>query len=778
MKRFFCLVLLVCLAGSGLGAEGYGFLWWAEGWRGSARVICVQTNRYGMALDVETLSILNLGEIETPKSYGKAVAESNRIVFALPKADLRLWVEVEGKRYRCVGAAGDVSDQGNYPVRLIESGRVAQRVDVLQLVFEDESGEQLQAAGRLEIVSWPDRLHFVLEVCPEADLEGVRLGIELDGAREVLPVADLAAGTVAQAGLLWRPGAKSVEREPLVAVVDGRTGAKLPVTYDALRGWHYVDLPEASWNVAAEPDRLDRFSIRVRNENGDAQSARVLFAFDGGFTGVTGLSPMLLDESGAPTGIPVQISKNWHRLKDRRFLYEGPWFHGFSEIEMAKGETWSGELVIAYARWGGVPAASHAQLSLVGWGVNQRWDEVAIGSWGESICYDPDVNLNRSIIDDIRPLMAPGMHNNGKWQWTVNVGGGDFLVYYDGAGKKQFLSRMRTAYLQYGPNLTKVVYAGQTPDGCMDARIEVSSPRCDDVNRSFHRIRYDVRKAMPFSRMAFYQLGSDGYNDHPFSALARGHRNGLVEEWAAPKGGKVYHRTGMVCAGEAPWFSLHGGRRNAHHPKGAWANRGLVVRSWKARLGGVDVPQAFAAVYGTENGIPSANVELVPPPDCNELLPGDFVEAEVELLIVATAKDGYYGPNKAFQAHLSEHADSWRPIHRLAKGNHLTVDVTRGTLRRRYPVEVLVDKEQGATCRILGGVGYVPVTFTGLPTRTGWRLAGADVSADAHVQIDFDGDSGTWSRTYNVNLDGGGEAGASLRLTREGKPGMNTNGHE
>ena len=59
--------------------------------------------------------------------------------------------------------------------------------------------------------------------------------------------------------------------------------------------------------------------------------------------------------------------------------------------------------------WGGVPAASHAQLCLIGWGWNQRWDQAAIGSWGESICYEPEGIQVRCMIDDVRPLMVWSM---------------------------------------------------------------------------------------------------------------------------------------------------------------------------------------------------------------------------------------------------------------------------------------------------------------------------------------------------------------------------------
>src|SRR5205809_97666 len=49
------------------GVRDYGFLWWADGWRGRSKnggkVICVRTGNYGLALDVERLRLLHLGAI-------------------------------------------------------------------------------------------------------------------------------------------------------------------------------------------------------------------------------------------------------------------------------------------------------------------------------------------------------------------------------------------------------------------------------------------------------------------------------------------------------------------------------------------------------------------------------------------------------------------------------------------------------------------------------------------------------------------------------------------
>ncbi len=749
-------------------AEDYTFLWWSDGWRGRAaewhKTLYVQTNNYGAAIEVEKPSLPHLGPIPNARPYLEAVTESNASVESLPPSDLRLSVLVGGVEYRCVAAAGEQKDEANFPVRIIESGRCVQRADILNLVFANEKKERIEGDGRLEIVAEASRLRFLLEFAPKQTMQDVEIvaSVTQDGTRsEGKRRCDvMEAGKRVAACVVWPPEDSSDAPEGLrVEAQNAPDGSALPVEWDASRGWYYVDLPERQWNIAEEPDRLDRFPVRITNSSANSKSCLLLFAFDGeGFQGITGLCPILRDAHGIPTGIPVQISKNWHRHKDRRFLYDGPWFHAFAEIPVDVGQTWEGELAITYARWGGVPSASHAQLCLVGWGVNQLWDEAAIGSWGESITYDPDVNLNRSMFDDVRPLMVTGM-NGGRWEWTCNVGGGDFLVYFDANGKRQFLTRVRTAYACQGPNLTDVLYGGLTADGAIATRIEVSSPRCDDVNRAYHHIRYDVVADTPFSRLAFYQLGADHYNDHTFTAMARGNADGLVEEWTAERGGKRYLKTGLVCEGRAPWVSLHGGQRNEHHPKGAWANRGLIVRSWNARLDGRDAPIPYAAVFGTENGIPSANVELAPPPGIQALKKGDFVEADVELVIVPTREEDYYGPNEALRADLKEHADTWEPVRRLARGNAFDVRVTKGSLRKAYPPVVAVDADQQAEFELTEGLGYVPITIAGLKSSRppAFLCDGKPVDQTCHGndywQAFFDAPSGSYSITYNVDLD-------------------------
>ncbi len=165
----------------------YGFLWWADGWRGRSanggKVICVRTGNYGLALDVERLRLLHLGAITEASPADRAVAEDNATIMNLPAADLDITVEVGGVRYRSAGVDSQIKDDLVFPVRLVESGRWLQRFDVQRLLFENDKQERLDADARLEVVAWPDFVSFSLELKPRGDLGNreVRLSCRLVG---------------------------------------------------------------------------------------------------------------------------------------------------------------------------------------------------------------------------------------------------------------------------------------------------------------------------------------------------------------------------------------------------------------------------------------------------------------------------------------------------------------------------------------------------------------------------------------------------------------------
>jgi hypothetical protein len=763
----------------------YTFMWWAYGWRGRSprgeKVLAIQTGRYGLAIDVEKASLLHLGAIEMPLPYSQAASSDNAAVFGLGNAELVLEAQVGQERYRCVRATVDQHDAAGFPVRLIESGRYVQRADIDQLQFENEKHERLGRDGRLEIVAWPDRVTFLLSIEAKKDQPPVipRIGLKTSG-HPAIANGDIteSAGSTSATHTAWLSANYGDETNGDVEVQAASLAEHrpLPVTQDSARGWQRVELAPEAWRENKDFDHLERVRLTLANRASHPSMLRLLLAKDYPFAGVTGMTPMLRDEQGNPTGIAVQLSKDWHKQADRTILYEGPWFHGYTMLRMPALSQAELEFTMAYARWGGVPAASHAQLSLVGYGGNQLWDQAALGSWGESICYDPDVGLGRSMIDDVRPLMVTAMNApGGRWSWTNNVGGGDFLVYENPAGQRQFLSRMKTAYLSQGPNLTHVIYSGASADGNIAARIEVSTPRSDDINRAIHHVRYDVLKPTGFSRLAFYQVGADHYNALVFEKAAWGNLAGLQAEWKPKRGGDGYRVGPIELTSEAPWVSEHG-LIGVDASKGPLACRGLIVRSWRARLGGREVAAPWVALHGTNDGnIPSLTAELVPPPDVKRLLPGDFVEASLELAIVPQHAEDYYGPNANLRAALSSGADTWRPVLREARGNQLRATALHGTILNAYPLLVKVDQNGRAQVVTSGGVGYVPVTFSGLSDFRGY---GCDLTVDgvSHAvdqavsgndfwQSDYDAAAKTWSLTYNICLDSPRDEARAVSLT-------------
>lgn len=534
----------------------------------------------------------------------------------------------------------------------------------------------------------------------------------------------------------------------------------LEARFDPAKGWWQVQLEENH-----DPMVMERVHVELNGRDEDAMRFRLNFSKIGGGFPITGMSPVLRDRDGFPTGLPVQISKNWHCTP--------PWFNGITVVDTPDATPVELEFDLAYAFWGGVPAVAHAQLCLVGWGTNQLWDQMAIGSFGESICYDPDVNLNRSMIDDMRPLMvwAMGDQPRRQWSWTHNVGGGDFLVLFTG-GRRQFLTRQKTLYSSYGPVMSDVSYLGQTADGAIQSNIRTQSWRVDDYVRALYTLEYRVEKPVEgIERLAFFQLGADHYNDLYFDKLARGSAEGMQEEWEPPKGGGAYSRRGEPLSGTLPWIGMYGMRNlpqrmNDGKDQGAMGDKAVIVRSWRARLGGRVCLSPFYSIYGSnDGGIESALVELSPPAGLARLEPGDYVEAQIEVMILPQKADDYYGPNEALRKAMAAHPEPWALTLREASGSNVTVAATVGKVEGVWPIRIRAENGAYAEFNVTGGIGYTPVTIVGAQRHRDFilqekmkdgTLVRIDQSSDVGNdwwQADFRPASQDWDLTFTLPLD-------------------------
>lgn len=553
-------------------------------------------------------------------------------------------------------------------------------------------------------------------------------------------------------------------------------GNQRPVTYDHAIGWHRINLDgvepvilSRGVDPGGDPrnDAMERVRLSISNTTDRPQVARLMFEKTRGGvrqrigTPITGISAILRDTAGNPTGIPVQLSKNWH-VDGTDDKYATQWFHGISQVRLPSQTNVELELSIVYGHWGGVPAASTSQLSLIGWGSNQLWNQAAIGSWGESICFEPDQAQADCSVTDVRPLMVQSKPNSEHWKWTANVGGGDFFRMFDRDGKRVPHTAMKTAFDRYGPCLTEVTNRGLLTRGIQHAET-ISLSRTDDILRVTYHLTMQVDEPTEFSRLAFFQIGADTYNFTRERKMAVGNASGLIQEWDTTWGGNQYRTAPIEGTGDSPWASLHDAipRENQRNPE-SWATRGIVIRSWKARLGGAD-----ASPWMAERGVrrrteESSTLDLVPPPGLTRLEPGDFVEATIEHLIVPRDAGDYYGPNEALRSALANHANTWRMIQREASGNLREVDVEVGELRKSYPDIRIRTVNDEARFKLTGGLGYVPITFTGLTSPHGYKLMINDQPFNQNVhgndfwQTDYEPEAKRWSQTFNVpgNLDG------------------------
>jgi hypothetical protein len=243
----------------------------------------------------------------------------------------------------------------------------------------------------------------------------------------------------------------------------------------------------------------------------------------------------------------------------------------------------------------------------------------------------------------------------------------------------------------------------------------------------------------------------------------------------------------------------------------------LVVREWRAVLGGQEVVLPHLSLF--KMSAEKVSLELSPPPGTLALLAGDFVEALVESVVLPMNAGDYYGSDAKLEQSLQTldtraagvlaaemSADSatataswyssrlyshWQLAALEAVGNSPVVHVTVGELESAHPLRVRVDAAtQAAAFTVSGGVGFVPITLTGVRTAGEFELlhrstaenstadpaeryfewAKLDQSTDAandFWQTDFDVETQQFSITVNVPMASSFEvthAGALLNL--------------
>jgi hypothetical protein len=696
----------------------------------------------------------------------------------LPSSQLNLEIQADGTRYFCTGrspvkltARGLPVSPLDFPVRIIESGRFFQKFTLHDLEFRTQSGKRLMADARLEVSAWPDRLALVLVVRPKETLRSARIILQLQTPMGLAESARDSAATwreqaeqrailavAAASGALPKPG------DVVVRVAPADPAGHATVSWNAEELASSIRLETPQWQPPGPypESMLDQWeSHSVTVENRSERAEKIGLNFDYAPTrSLVAYVPMILDAGGRPSGAPVQISKNWHQPASHAPLdYMGYWEHGRTWLNLPANSRVTFTYGTTFARWGGVPTASVAQLSLVGWGHNGFWDEFALGAFGESICFQPGRVLRRALLTDFRPLFQQGYANDERWAWTANAGGGDTMVRLDRNGRYVPFKRNVTRIASHGPNLAHLIYDEVSDDDAIRSHVEVYLPRSDDCVRVFLRIHYDVLRRVEFSRLALFQLGADFYNEPDAPLIAWGNAAGLAAEQRPAVKPASRLLPEWEARGEQPWLSLHGETRSDHAETGQ-ASRGLIVREWHANLGGRNVPFPTFAAVGSRGPKPHLAGEIVPPPNLATLLPGDSVEMLVEILPIPLTAERYYGANESFAAALRESANTWGMVQREAAGNRPSLRKVDAPESPTWPLVVPVGCAPEVTFSLRGGLGWLPVRFVDLDRPDITDLWEASPSGEKRVQqgnadrafwqCDYDEPTGHWSLTYNL----------------------------
>ena len=767
-----------------LRSPGYTYACWLNGWRKhktdkSPEILAIQASCYAFTLDMANLAKAGFAsEVAGPLDYASMLTASTDPLYRLPTPELLLMLEVNGEQYRAVScAAGTDPDPRRLGfAKMWESGRFVQHFEFEDLKFQTVSGKVLNCKANLNLVAWPDSLTLTASLAPAA-AEGAgwsqaKVTLQLKGSgvdcRNEKTVAGpwLPSTTNAVTVTYAYPG-RVISPQTFSIQVTSGTNNVFPVAYEPTKSCFVAKAPKIKRTFkAGYTDIRDYDDFLITVDSTEAQTKEIPFLLDfRSPANITGLCPMLCDKEGRPTGIPVQLSKNWH--------YEpmGAYLMAYTSLPVKPGRT-EYLLRVAYGFYGTLPSASHAQLSLIGYsgkGGNGRWDQLAIGCWGETICFDMDMSLVNLVVTDVRMLMARNGLNGQKWSWTDAGWGGDWFEMLDGEGNKLAFKDLKTAYLSQGPCLTDVRYSGFYGGRREVAlRADVHTLRTDDYARTFQRFRYTFNVPVANTNISFYRQGKTGQYATP--KVAYGNRAGLLAEQDVPlglKAGQCFIDR-LPLEGKGPWWVAFPGATHTNGRDWGTGYRAFVIRSYTAMINNKIYTQPTVSfpvsvpVHGPKKELSNVDLLLVPPREVTAFKPGDVIEMDVEWITLHRTADDYYGPNDIFRKHLIENPSSWKTTYREALGNDLRVTARGGKVLNRYPLFVQAEKP-AVEVAIAGGVGLVPIRFEGLVSIKDAVLSqvvnGKEIRLDQSVhgndfwQADYDEIAHTYTLTYNLPLD-------------------------
>ncbi len=547
--------------------------------------------------------------------------------------------------------------------------------------------------------------------------------------------------------------------------------------YDADEQIHYLKLPNTNMGYfnCGNQDVLYEQDIQLSNStNVDKTVKLCLFKQS---ANVTGFNSLICNQNGDPSGIPLQVSKNWHTTKDQ--LFSGSWYYGYTEVVVPANTTINFKHRETAAKWGETYSASSHQLSVVGAGIPRGgWLEAALGTFGENITHSPDYEYGNSNGCDLRPFLVTNEAYGGTSRecgWTGNVGGIDMFVYKDASNTRRYQSQVKTQFKKYSPNLTETSISALSSDEKLKFDYTFYLNRSDDFTRVYYKVKLEALENASFSRFDLFQLGGDIYNIYKAQAVVYGNNDGAVASFTPNNNGSNDYTTNAIpLEGDDPWVWAGDGlyyTGAANYPDGIHidTDNGMIIREYSASFAGVsnNIPyfkeRSSSIGFSASNGNNPTSYCIVPPPSVTSFVAGDTMELLVEVAVLPKQQGDYYGPNEKFLDALASYAGTYDLLYRESNGNQIIASSPTNTVHTSYPLTVESENDT-ALVEITGGKGYVPVVFSGLTNISDpilwqskgdgcWEIVDQSVNGKDFWQAEYVKESQDFNLIYNVNQD-------------------------
>ena len=545
------------------------------------------------------------------------------------------------------------------------------------------------------------------------------------------------------------------------------TPALVSDTYDKNEGFHVINFPSINmgYNNCNNSGLLQNIKLQLINNTNYDKKIRLQFK-QLNSPNIVGFSTIIRNENGDPSGIPVQISKNWHG-DSTVGLYEGSWIRAYTEIKIPAQTNVQLQFTHNGATWGGVYAAFSHQLSIAGYYGQDHfgWLEAGIGSYGEQICHSPDTKLANGFGGDIRPLLTSAAAYGGPDQfcsWTAQVGSVGIGVYRNASNQKVFFVEPKVNFKKYGPNLTDTEITALSTDSKVKLNFNFALNRSDDYTRIYYKIKYKFLEATPFSSFDFFTMQSEGYNSQKPGLVSYGDVNGLSSQFLPTNSGTNQYTTGIIpLSSNVPWIFTSDNNCTGCSGINVPTNYGIIIRNYKSIINGIhqSTPN-FREKSLSASQYPT--IYCLVPPNISSFSAGDEVEIDLELVILPKQRIDYYGPNQNYIQTLTENGNQWQMLWREAKDNQIIASTNTSTANINYPLEVNTVNNE-ALVHINNGIGYVPVTFKSVSSpsknklwkyNNSWSIVDQSVHGKDFWQTDYNPESQKFDITFNVNQDG------------------------